>query len=397
MTPTERARRKAVGSEMLMSGPKSVPQMTPAEIEAANAAIKGPSKSVPTSTAGAGRGSYEGYPSPVSVNAPQKAAPAQGIGDLLAGPKPSKTQVKSAVEQLAEKQGLSSDVKDDLIANALKIQDELGKRNQPILDKLNAAIEAQKPNEQAIKDRGFNQALTQYGFGLAERASKPGARFLESASGASPIIASVAEKTNALIDTQKQNYTNLKLDQAKYEVALAKGDMQTAATLAAQIRQGQQQDKLLQFHIADAQDKLKLEREKLASQNAYQQSALSRHETIGSLTRDIMQNQGLPYDKALEKAGALLKPAGYAADVRAATAQNANLDKALKDINADKKYALLPVLKPDNPRYAPLKAQYDAEIRAAHIRYGDDGSQNSLATSQMSESTGQWGNLRVKP
>jgi hypothetical protein len=374
MTPTERARRKAVGSEMLMSGPKSVPQMTPAEIEAANAAIKGPSKSAPTSTAGAGRGSYEGYAPPAGVNAPQKATPAQGIGDLLAGPKPSKTQVKSAVEQLAEKQGLSSDVKDDLIANALKIQDELGKRNQPILDKLNAAIEAQKPNEQAIKDRGFNQALTQYGFGLAERASKPGARFLESASGASPIIASVAEKTNALIDTQKQNYTNLKLDQAKYEVALAKGDMQTAATLAAQIRQGQQQDKLLQFHIADAQDKLKLEREKLASQNAYQQSALSRHETIGSLTRDIMQNQGLPYDKALEKAGALLKPAGYAADVRASTAQNANLDKALKDIDAKQKYMLLPMLKPDNPKYGPLKAEYEAEIKAAYARHGGGGS-----------------------
>jgi hypothetical protein len=316
-----------------------------------------------TSKAGAGRGSYQDY---VPPEAPTPK-PARSLEDVMAGPKPSKAAVKSAVEQLAEKQGLSADIKDDVMANTLKITDELGKKDQPTLDRLNAFIESQKPDEKALKERGFNQALTQFGFGMAERASKPGARFLESASGASPVIGSVLEKTNNLIDAKKENYGKMQMDQAKYELALSQGKMQLASTLAGQIRQGQQQDKLLQFHIADAQDKLKLEREKLASQNAYQQSALGRHETIGSLTRDIMQNEGLPYNKALEKAGRLVRPAGYAADVRAGTAESANLDKALAEIN--KKFMLLPMMNPKDPTYAGMKAEYEDAVRAAYANH----------------------------
>jgi hypothetical protein len=366
LRPSERARRTAAGNT-LFKGPQDVKAMTPEEIEAANAEI---TKSTPpaTSTAGAGRGSYKDYtPAEDIKGAPSAPKQAKGLGEVMSGPKPSKAAVKSAVEQLAEKQGLSTDIKDDVMANALKITDEFGKRNQPILDRLNAAIEAQKPNEQAIKDRGLAQALTQFGFGMAQQAAKPGARFLESASAASPVIGSVLEKTNTLIDTQKQNYAKLQLDQARYEVSLAKGDMQTAATLAGQIRQGQQQDKLLQYHIAKAQDDLQMEKAKLASQNTYQQSLLGRHETIGSLTRDIMQNEGLPYNKALEKAGRLVRPAGYAADVRAGTTENANLDKALEKI--DKKYMLLPMMDPKDPTYARMKAEYDAAVRAAYANH----------------------------
>jgi hypothetical protein len=299
---------------------------------------------------------------------PKQAAPR--FEDITAGPKPSKKEVKSAVAQFAEQNNIGTEQKEDLMTTALKIREELGKQNQPILDKLNAAIEAQKPDEQALKDRGFAQALTQYGFGLAERASKPGARFLESASGAAPVIGTVVAETNKLIDTKKDNYVKLQLDQAKYEVALAKGDMQTASVLAAQIRQGQQQDKALQFQIAKAQDDMEMEKAKLASQNAYQNKMASRYETIGSLTQDIMRNEGLPYPQALEKAARLHRPTGYAADVRAGTAQNANLDKALKDIDAKQKYAFLAVMNPESPKYAGLKAEYEAEKRAAYARYG---------------------------
>jgi hypothetical protein len=384
LRPSERARRIAAG-DTLFKGPQDVKPMTPAEIEAANAEItKSKQPSAPTtSKAGAGRGSYKDYDPSQDIKAPS-AKPARSLEDVMAGPKPSKAAVKSAVEQLAEKQGLSGDAKDDVMANALRIREEFDKQNKPILDKLNAAIEAQKPDEKALKERGFNQALTQFGFGMAERASKPGARFLESASGAAPVIGTIAEKTNNLIDTQKQNHAKLQMDQARYEVSLAKGDMQTAATLAGQIRQGQQQDKLLQFHIADAQDKLKLEREKLASQNAYQQNSLSRYETVGSLTRDIMQNEGLPYDKALEKAAKMLKPAGYAADVRAGVVENTNLEKALALI--DKKFMLLPMMSPKDPAYAGKKAEYDSLVRAAHIRYGKEtGGQAGTAPPSLAQ------------
>jgi hypothetical protein len=94
----------------------------------------------------------------------------------------------------------------------------------------------------------------------------------------------------------------------------------------------------------------------------------SRYETVGSLTKDIMQNEGLPYDKALEKAAKMLKPAGYAADIRAGVVENANLDKALGLI--DKKFMLLPMMNPTDPKYAGMKAEYDSLVRAAYDRYG---------------------------
>jgi hypothetical protein len=298
--------------------------------------------------------------------APQKAAPAKAAPtaeDIFAGPKPSKKEVKSAVAQFAEQNNIGSDQKEDLMTTALRIREELGKQNQPILDRLNAAIEAQKPDEQALKDRGFAQALTQFGFGMAERAAKPGARFLESAAGAAPVIGTVAAETNKLIDTKKDNYVKLQLDQAKYEVALAKGDMQTAATLAAQIRQGQQQDKALQFQIAKAQDDLAMERQKLAQQGAYQNQMASRYETVGSLTKDIMQNEGLPYDKALEKAARMLKPAGYAADVRAETTLATARAKAVEKAQGTMIGSLLATTDPSSPKYPALKAKFDAEVQ----------------------------------
>jgi hypothetical protein len=263
------------------------------------------------------------------VKSISQAAPTKKSEAIFSGPKPSKAEVKSAVAQFAEQQGATKGEKDDYMTIALRLRDELGKQDQPILDKLNAAIEAQKPDERGIKDRGIAQAIAQFGFGMAERASRPGARFLESAAGASPILASVADKTNSLIDAKKENYTKMQLDQAKYEMALSQGKMQTAATLAGQIRQAQQQDRMLEFNIAKAQDELALKREELNNARNYQGQMASRYETIGSLTRDIMQNERLPYDKALEKAGRLMKPTGYAADTRADASTRAALATAL--------------------------------------------------------------------
>jgi hypothetical protein len=322
MTPEqiEAAKETTMGPATKPSKPSNA--LTAAEIESRNAAIMGGSDVDKVGNITAPKA-----PSTQTANKKSEA--------LFSGPKPSKAEVKSAVAQFAEQQGASKSEKEDYMATALKIREELGKQNQPILDKLNAAIEGQKPNEQALKDRGIGQALAQFGFAMAERASRPGAKFLQSAAGASPVLAAVAEKTNSLIDAQKQNYTNLKLDQAKYEVALAKGDMQTAATLASQIRQANQNDQMLQFNIAKAKDELALKKEELNNARNYQGQMASRYETVGSLTRDIMQNEGLSYDKALEKAARIMKPTGYAADTRADATTRAALATALGKVEAE--------------------------------------------------------------
>jgi hypothetical protein len=369
LRPTERKRRTEAGNR-LFAGPQDVTSMTPEEIEAANARVMaGSTKPQPpaTSTAGAGRGTYQGYVPAQDIKSSGKSEkPSVGLGDVTAASKPSKTEVKSAVAQFAEQNKLGAEQKEDLMTTALKIREELGKQNQPILDKLNAAIEAQKPDEQAIKDKGLAQALTQFGFGLAERASKPGARFLESASGAAPVLGAVAAKTDELLQSRKDNYTKLQLDQAKYEVALAKGDMQTAAVLAGQIRQANQQDKALQFQIAKAQDDLQMEKAKLAQQGAYQNQMASRYETVGSLTRDIMKNEGLPYDKALEKAGNIMK-GGIPAGLRGDTSTKIALAKELDAI--EKNYPAM-LRSGDSKMAQENRRAYEAAINRVYSIYG---------------------------
>lgn len=373
LRPSERARRKAAG-DVLFTGPQDVKPMTPEEIEAANAKITGKSGKPPTtSTAGAGRGTYPGYVPQEDIKTsakPAKAAPT--AEDIFAGPKPSKKEVKSAVAQFAEQNNIGSDQKEDLMTTALKIREELGKQNQPILDRLNAAIEAQKPDEQALKDRGFAQALTQFGFGMAERASKPGARFLESAAGAAPVIGTVAAETNKLIDAKKDNYVKLQLDQAKYEVALAKGDMQTAATLAAQIRQGQQQDKALQFQIAKAQDDLAIERQKLAQQGAYQQGILSRQpETLQGLAA-ALEKATPEQRKFLEQAASIRY--GTAAGIGAVEKNKAAFISGMKEIDAN----YPPLLASRDPKTAAMREQAIRELRALTNMTGIEGSGNKV-------------------
>lgn len=309
---------------------------------------------------------------PVSQPAPQQkqAAPAKSIErqytDITSAPKPSKAQVKSAVEQLADQQGLSPEIKDDLMANALKIRKELGAENQPIIDEMKKMVEGQKPDVEAMKSQGLNQGLAEFGFKMAANAARPGARFLESASTAAPALSSAAAKTQELITAAQQNYAKLRMDQAKYETALQKNDMQTAATMAAQIRQGQQQDKLLQFNIAKAKDDLAMEKQKLAQQGAYQQASLSKYETVGSLTRDIMQNEGLPYAQALEKAGNIMKggiPAGARADASTKIALAKELDAVEKNYPA--------MMRSGNSKFAQDNQRaYEAAINRVYNTYG---------------------------
>jgi hypothetical protein len=43
------------------------------------------------------------------------------------------------------------------------------------------------------------------------------------------------------------------------------------------------------------------------------------------------------------------------------------------------------MLKPDNPRYGPLKADYDAEVRAAYARHGGGAAQPSPAPVSLAQ------------
>jgi hypothetical protein len=260
----------------------------------------------------------------------------------------------------------------DLLEQTRQLSDMFKQQYQPMLDQMKADVEASKPDNEAIRQQGIGQALAQFGFKMAANASRPGARFLESASAAAPDLADVAAKTQDLMAARQKNYQDLKMKQMQYEVSLNNGNMKDATLLAGQIRQQQQADNLLKFHIANAQDTLAMEQKKLAQQGGYYAAMAGRQpDTVTGLAKQLMQDpsfKGTPND-AIAQAANMLK-GGIPASIRASAAENAALDKRLKDIASQDKYRMLGLMKPDNPKYGPLKAEYDAEVRAAYANHG---------------------------
>jgi len=149
---------------------------------------------------------------------------------------------------------------------------------------------------------------------------------------------------------------------------------------------------LLDFNIAKAQDELALKRQELAQQGAYQNQMASRYETVGSLTKDIMRNEGLPYPQALEKAARLHRPTGYAADVRSDTATKIALAKELDAV--EKNYP--PLLRSGKSKYAQDQQRlYEAAINRVYSVYGGGEKAASSGTEASGVQDG-FGQMKVK-
>ena len=168
----------------------------------------------------------------------------------------------SAVQELMNR---PKEAETPIDEQALGLMDKLAARSKPQMDALNAQIEKQASRPEEIKARGLNEALMNYGFKWAQAASRPGARFVGSAAEASPILGESIMNTQKSIQAAQDNYTKLKMDQQKYQIALDKGDMQTAATLASQLRQDKNQQKLLELNAAHYADQYKLQQQQIAA------------------------------------------------------------------------------------------------------------------------------------
>ena len=168
----------------------------------------------------------------------------------------------SAVQALVDK---PKEEETPVDQQTLAFLDKLSARNQPAMNDLNAQVESQKARPEEIRGRGLNEALAQFGFKMAAEAAKPGARFLGSAASASPALAESAINTQKSIQAAQDNYTKLKMDQQKYQIALDKGDMQTAATLAGQMRQEKQGQKMYELQAAAHIDTFKNQQAQIAA------------------------------------------------------------------------------------------------------------------------------------
>ena len=94
---------------------------------------------------------------------------------------------------------------------------------------------------------------------------------------------------------------------------------------------------------------------------------MSRYETVGSLTKDIMKNEGLSYDKALEKAGNILK-GGIPAGMRGDTSTKIALAKELDAI--EKNYPAI-MRSGDSKLAQENRRAYEAAINRVYSIYGN--------------------------
>jgi hypothetical protein len=280
----------------------------------------------------------------------------KGISDTLA--------VSQAAENVAQNVGVQEQPLED---RAMSIYKKFKEMSKAELQGLNDAIEGKKGDADKIKAKGLSEALMQFGFGMAANASKPGAKFFGSAAGAAPILGQVASENEKLQRAASDNYMKLKMDQTRYQVALDKGDMQAATSLAAQIRQGDMQQKQLD-NLVKYQDKaLAIERQKLGvTAAAYAPQAIREAEMLMSRT------PGLSFQDAYKQATRQRDASENAAGAR----DRAALAKGLMDLNKEHKKESM--IYPANSKEAKnMLNRHEVEKKLLHeslgFQYGGGG------------------------
>ena len=208
-----------------------------------------------TSTAGAGRGSYQGFDAASDIKLPAaKAEPkAKASAELPAIP--------AGIKAAAAERGFSEA---DLMASMKRMKEYLKSENADELKGLQDMIEKQSGKSKEIKEQALGKALAEFGFAMAAGAAKPGARFLESAAGASPTLSASVAESQKLMQAADENAARLQVEYSKFKISLDRSDTSAAIQHASNVRQLQMQ-----------QQQLELKKQELAQQGAYQQGSLA--------------------------------------------------------------------------------------------------------------------------
>ena len=272
----------------------------------------------------------------------------KSISDTLA--------VSQAAENVAQNVGVQEQPLED---RAMSIYKKFKEMSKAELQGLNDAIEGKKGDADKIKAKGLSEALMQFGFGMAANASKPGAKFFGSAAGAAPILGQVASENEKLQRAASDNYMKLKMDQTRYQVALDKGDMQAATSLAAQIRQGDMQQKQLDALVKYQDKALAIERQKLGvTAAAYAPQAIREAEML-------MNRTGMSFEDAYKQATRGRDASITSSDQRDRAALAARLEKL--DIARQNEALVFPVNTPEGKKRL---AAYEAKRKEYHDIFG---------------------------
>ena len=179
----------------------------------------------------------------------------------------SPAAINKSIEKIAEETGVP---KKTLMEQFDEIQKKFSSNNEATNDILKKAEEKLAGRSEEIKNRGLSDALVKFGFNMAAKASKPGARFLSSAAEASSSFGESLADTRKLQMAAEDNLAKMQIDRAKYDQAMQKQDAATASALLTQIRQGEHNDATLKEQIAQNKRKNDLDERQLSITAAYQ-------------------------------------------------------------------------------------------------------------------------------
>jgi len=286
----------------------------------------------------------------------------------------------SAVQALMNK---PRDPETPVDQQALDILDKLSARSKPAMDALNAQVESIKGRPEEIKERGLGEAIAKYGFDFAAKSAKPGAKFFGAASEASPVLAESMMNTKKSVQAAQDNYINLKMNQTKYQITLDKGDMQTAATLAGQLRQEKQSQKVLELTAAHYVDDYGIKKEQVAATLRAQGAPIMQ--VYNELKSDPANK-----NKSREELMGLASRAMYGAQY--AGTEQRGLSNYLKEKNEiEKDFKTLPLLPPNSPMRKQMEGARQQRLDDLNKMYPGASGQEGAPSGSISSAVPQGG------
>jgi hypothetical protein len=176
----------------------------------------------------------------------QSRAPASAAARTRTSARPASANatINNAVTQMAKESGVPEESLRSIYESYEK---SLSDKSTAEMKSLMAMVEKSMGGSKEVKEQALGRALAEFGFKWAAAAAQPGAKFLGSAATAAPTIAASQAESAKLAREMDQNDMKLRLNLKQFEIAQRKGDLATAASLAANERQLMQQGRQLEL------------------------------------------------------------------------------------------------------------------------------------------------------
>jgi hypothetical protein len=256
----------------------------------------------------------------------------------------SNAVVRQATE-IAKSAGIPQETFEDTIK---RIRKEISSEDESFKKEMAGQYQKAVDRLNKQKQQAGAEALMQYGFGLASQASKPGARFMGSVAGASPILSQALAESNKASRAAEDNLDKLRMDQLRFEQAMRRNDLQSAAQYAGLISSDKK-----------AQRQLDLQEKQLGITAAYH--AQAGGSSLGKIVNELAQRDpefaNLSGQEQFKRAAQL---AGYGSMYRADVGNQARMAEGIRKIN--EKYAMLGMLPPGSDMAKTMAAKREQDI-----------------------------------